>query len=184
MNKERSYTEETTWVLPMNRYLHQNRSNNWTDDSKILPACKCTSYVWCQKIIFSQPESLFQMKQKYYDTTWIWIWRCSRSTRWGKSATGCKKLLDMNWQKIPPRFIRVMKKDIMNQVWKQSLTQVCFHLGNNHAQQLLRKTTKSLSFSGYNQTDNYSNSYWLRTCNMKNVNHSMELCWHSVKTVM
>lgn len=30
----------------------------------------------------------------------------------------------------------------MNQVWKQSLTQGCFHLETNHAQQLLRERTK------------------------------------------
>lgn len=122
------------WTASKSLVSPLKRSNNWTEASKILSAYKCASYVWCQKIIFSQPESLFQLKQKYYDITWIRIWWRSRSTRCGKSATGCKKLLDMNWQKISPRFIWVMKKDIVNQVWKQSLTQVCFHLENNHAQ--------------------------------------------------
>lgn len=165
VNKERNRRYRRNYLGAANEqlwnywYFHWKRSNNWTETSKILSAYKCASYIWCQKIIFSESEYLLQLKQKYYDVTWIRIWRCSRSTRWGKSATGCKKLLDVKWQKISPRFIWVMKEDIMNQVRKQSLTQVCFHLENNHAQQLLRKTTQSLSFSGYNQIGNYSNKH-------------------------
>lgn len=139
--------------LQNHRYLYW--SNNWTKVFRILSAYKCASCIWSQKTVtFSRLEFLFQMKKIYIycNITWVRIWWCSRSTRWGKSATGSKELPYVNRQSISPRFVWIMKKDIMNQVWKQSLTQVRFHLEYNYAQQLLRKGTISPFFSGYNQT--------------------------------
>lgn len=53
----------------------------------------------------------------------------------------------------------------MNQVRKQSLTQVRFHLEYNYAQQLLRKGTISPFFSGYDQTQepNGRSTFLLKT---------------------
>lgn len=62
----------------------------------------------------------------------------------------------------------------MNQVWKQSLTQVRFHLEYKYAQQLLRKGTISPFFSGYNQTQEPNGRSFLLKAEMYRFRHKTE----------
>lgn len=63
----------------------------------------------------------------------------------------------------------------MDQVWKQSLTQVCFHLENNNAQELLRKKCFLVAFLRLHPISQ------LLKLEKEHANHATGLCWHSVK---